>query len=129
MITPRMAIYAYLSADPDIQNLVGTRIYPQTVPQNPIFPLIVLNTISSTDERDLQGRAWSETRIQITAMADTLRKAETIIFTVRAKLEGYKGMMAGVLEVLDIETITYNPTYQDDVGLTHYHLDVLVKHK
>lgn len=129
MITPRMAIYAYLSADPDIQNLVGTRIYHQTPLQNPTFPLIVLNTISSTDDRDLQSRAWSETRVQITAMAEQLRQAETIILTARAKLEGYKGLMADALEVLDVETITYNPVYQDEVGQTHYYLDVLVKHK
>lgn len=128
-ITPRQAVYAHLRASPEIQALVGDRIYHQTPPLDATYPLIVLNTISNVDRRDLSAVAYSETRIQVTAMAVTLKDAETIALAIRKSLEGFSGLMAGALQVIDCQIVSYLPIYQDEVGQTHYHVDVLITHK
>ena len=136
-ITPRQAVYAYLRASPEIQALVGDRIYHQTPPLDATYPLIVLNTISNVDRRDLSAVAYSETRIQITAMANdppntpggSLKDAEKIAMAVRKSLEGFQGLMAGALQVIDCQVVSYLPIYQDGMGQTHYHVDVLITHK
>lgn len=128
-VTPRQAVYAHLQADASVAGLVGGRIYHQVPPLDATYPLIVLNTISSVDERDLAGVAFTRTRIQVTAMAATLKDAEVIALAVRKSLEGYTGMMAGALPVIGCRVDSYEPIYQEDVGQTHYHVDVIVTHK
>ncbi|MGE5585724.1 MAG: DUF3168 domain-containing protein [Bacillota bacterium] len=127
-VTPRQAVYAHLKGDLDVAALVGGRVYHQTAPDDATYPLIVLNTISNVDRRDLAGVAYVETRLQVTAMAATLAEAEAIALAVRASLEGFRGLMAGALEVIECRTIGYLPIYQEDVGQTHYHVDILVTH-
>lgn len=127
--TPREAVYAHLRADPDIQALVGTRVYHQTPPLNATYPLIIINTISNVDRRDLAAVFVTDTRLQITAMADSLKEAETIALAVRRSLEGYQGLLAGALPVLGCRTDGYTPIYDEDTGQTHYHVDFILTHK
>jgi len=128
-VTPRQAVYAHLNADPNITALVGSRIYHQTPPLHATYPLIVINTISNVDRRDLSAVFACDTRIQITAMAATLKEAESIAMAVRQSLEGFSGMMAGALQVISCRVDNYEPIYQDEVGQTHYHVDVMITHK
>lgn len=136
-VTPRQAVYAHLQADPNVAGLVGGRIYHQMPPLDASYPLIVINTISNVDRRDLSGVAYSETRIQITAMSASypegqqtrgLREAEAIAMAVRQSLEGYTGLMAGSLSVIGCRVVLYLPDYQEEVGQTHYHVTVVVAH-
>ncbi|MEW6048252.1 MAG: DUF3168 domain-containing protein [Bacillota bacterium] len=127
-VTPRQAVYAHLQADEAVSTLVGGRIYHQMPPLDATYPLIVINTVSSVDRRDLSGVAYTDTRVQITAMADTLAEAERIAMAVRQSLEGYTGMMAGVLPVIGCRVASYLPDYQEEVGQTHYHVIVVVAH-
>jgi len=128
-VSPREAVYAHLMSDPNITALVGDRIYHQTPDLDAAYPLIVLNTISNVNRRDLSSVFACDTRIQITIMADTLKEAETILATVRASLDGYNGMMAGHLPVLACLVDNFSPDYLEDVGQTHYHVDVIITHK
>lgn len=128
-VTPRQAVYAHLRADPDVTALVADRIYHQTPDPGATYPLLVLNTISNVDVRDLAGVAYTETRLQVTAMASTLKDAESIALAVRRSLEGVSGLMAGALSVIACRVATYEPIYQDEVGQTHYHVDVILMHK
>ncbi len=127
-VTPRQAVYAHLQADPNVADLVGGRIYHQTPPLEATYPLIVINTVSNVDRRDLSGVAYTETRVQITAMADTLAESERIAMAVRQSLEGYAGMMAGVLPVIGCRVASYLPDYQEEVGQTYYHVIVVLVH-
>lgn len=127
-VTPRQAVYAHLKADPDVTALVGGRVYHQTAPDGATYPLIVLNTISSVDRRDLSGVAYVETRVQVTAMAATLAEAEAIAMVVHKSLEGFSGLMAGALQVIGCRVAGYVPIYQEGVGQTHYHVDIIVIH-
>jgi len=128
-VLPREAVYAHLMADPNVTALVGDRIYHQKPDLDAAYPLIVLNTISNVPRRDLSAVFACDTRIQITVMADTLKEAETIAAAVRASLEGFSGMMVGYLPVLACVVDNFSPDYLEDVGQTHYHVDVIITHK
>ncbi len=127
-ITPRQAIYAHLKGDANVFALVGSRIYHVTPPLDSTYPLIVLNTISNVDRRDLVGVAYRETRLQVTAMASSLAEAEKIALAVRDSLEGFTGPMAGALTVIGCRVVSYMPIYHEETGQTHYHVDVIVTH-
>ena len=128
-MTPRQAVWNHLKNDPNVSTLVGGRIYHVTPPLDTAYPVITVNTISNVDRRDLSGVAWTETRIQVTAMAETLAEAETIALAVRASLEGFRGLMAGQLNVLDCRVVSYVPTYLPEVEQYHYAVDVMIRHK
>ncbi len=128
-VTPRQAVYAHLRADTNVSVLVGFRIYHQTPPLDAVYPLITLNTISNIDRRDLSAVFACDTRIQVTVMASTLKEAEDIAMAVRRSLEGFSGMMADALQVIGCRVENYMPIYQDEVGQTHYHVDVVLTHK
>src|SRR5690606_28343016 len=70
-VTPRKVVRAHLLADPQVAALVGDRIYYHIRPDGAEYPCIVLTTISDVPQRDLQGRAWTDTRIQLTVMSQT----------------------------------------------------------
>lgn len=127
-ITPRQAIYAHLKGDANVFALVGSRIYHQVPPLDATYPLIVVNTISNVERRDLSGVAYRETRLQITTMASSLAEAEQIALAVRDSLEGFVGLMAGVLPVIGCRVVSYMPIYQEETGQTHYHVDVVITH-
>jgi len=128
-VSPREAVYAHLMADPSVTARVEDRIYHQTPDLDAEYPLIVLNTISNQNRRDLSAVFACDTRIQITVMADTLKEAETIAAAVRASLDGFSGMMAGYLPVLACLVDNFSPDYLEEVGQTHYHIDLLITHK
>ena len=128
-MTPRQAVWNHLKNDPNVSALVGGRIYHVTPPLDTAYPVITVNTISNIDRRDLSGVAWTETRIQVTAMAETLAEAETIALAVRASLEGFDGMMGGQLRVWDCRVVNYAPTFFEEVGMHHYAVDVMIRHK
>ena len=127
-MTPRQAVWNRLTNDPSVSGLVGGRIYHVTPPQDAPLPLIVIDTVSNIDRRDLAGVAWVETRIQVTAMAASLADAERIALAVRASLNGFRGVM-GDLEVIDARVVGYLPTYLPEVGQYHYAVDVMIRHK
>lgn len=128
-VTPRKALYARLLADPNVTALVGDRIYHQTPDQDAIYPLLVLNTISNVDVRDLAGVAYTQTRIQVTAIAETLPEAESVAAAVRRSLNGFSGLMAGALPVMLCRVDNYEPMYEDELRQTHYYIDVILWHK
>lgn len=128
-VTPRMAVYKHLLETPEVAALVGDRIYHQVRDDGAAYPCIVIATIDDVDQRDLSGVAWTETRLQITAMATTLATAEQVVSAVKKALEGFTGMMAGVLPVIRCLIDEAVPIYQEDTGQTHYHVDVLIRHK
>ena len=127
-VTARRAVWKRLTEDPGVTALVGNRIYYQVRPDGATYPCIVLNVISVVPRRDLDGVAWTETRIQVTAMAQTEPVAEAVATAVRQALEGLQGAVAG-LPVISARVEQGVVIYQEDTGQTHHHVDVVVMHK
>ena len=128
-VTARKAVWRHLLETPAVTALVGDRIYHQVRPDGAEYPCVVLFTVSSLPRRDLHDVAWTETRLQITAMGLTEPSAESVALAVQQALEGFSGVMAGALYVIDCQVGAVFPDYQEESGQTHYHVDVIVIHK
>ena len=128
-VTPRKAVWKHLSDDQAIAALVGNRIDYDYRKDETELPCIIIADISDVPRRDLSGVAWRETRIQITAMANTKPGAEEIAQAIQAVLEGYSGMMAGALQVINCRVDAASPLYQEETGQYHYHVDVIITYK
>lgn len=87
-------LYAYLIAQTAIKNLIGKRLYPDKLPQDPVLPALVYNNVGGSPVNQHSGPATLEsTRFQIDAFARTSRDARLLIDAVRLALESYRGSM------------------------------------
>ena len=126
-LEPRQALYQYLAADAAVKSAVGNRLFQRAAPANTEKPyLVIWPPISRVRVRDLNGVAYKQARLQVTAVADSQTSAETAANAVIAAVEGFKGTMAGSFNV--IQTIVDNDNQIDypDVNEVHHHVDVLV---
>jgi hypothetical protein len=129
-VEPRQALYAHLSADPDVVAAVGSNIHQRRVPEGAPKPLIVIwPPQSRVPERDLDGPAYYRTRIQLTVMAATQPEAEKVARAVIAAVEGFAGLMAGVLPVLLVEVIDDSQIDQSGIDEIHHHVILRIAHK
>lgn len=92
------ALYAHLSTHAGLTALVGTRIYPQRLPQTPTLPAVTFFRVSGPTIQDFDGTAKTRARFQLdcwaegdTAYADAHEVADQVI----AALDGYGGQMGG----------------------------------
>jgi len=65
------AIYTVLVTDVDVSALVGTRVYPEQVPQGSAFPYITFLNVTSSPIRSLSGYSGvTKTMLQVDCFAD-----------------------------------------------------------
>lgn len=129
-VEPRQALYAHLRADPGVQAAVGERVYQRRVPDGAEKPLIVIYPpISRVPTRDLGSVAYQRARLQVTAMADTQPQAEAAAKAVISAVEGFSGLMAGVLPVILATVDNDRQTDQDGVDEIHHHVDITITYE
>lgn len=99
---------SFLLADADISDLVGTRIHPLTLPQNPTLPAITFQWISGTRSHHYQGPdGLSRPRIQFDCYASTYLEMEELSEALRARMDGFSGII-GDLETLSVQGIFFD---------------------
>jgi len=78
-------VYGYLTANAGLTALVGTRLYPNEAPNDPVVPFIVYYEFATPREQ-LMGNAIgvSKPRIQYSCYADTYTEAVAVIDALRA---------------------------------------------
>lgn len=85
------AIRHILVNDATVKTLT-TRIFPVTIPQDPIYPLILYTKISGMRDHILQGPSgFAHPRFQIDAFAETYTAAKSLANAIRKALDGYRG--------------------------------------
>lgn len=95
------ALFDYLSSDPAIAAIVGTRIYPMRLAEKTLIPAISWNRVST--QRQYTYDSYEDTdafvtaRVQINCWAYTHGEADELGGAVLAALSGYSGEMAGEL--------------------------------
>lgn len=90
------AIYYHLINDADVAALVGTRIYPNVIPQDASLPSLAYQVISRPGlmaHDGPSGLAWP--RVQFTVQADDYDQVVDLTNKVRIALDGYSGLMGG----------------------------------
>ena len=64
------AIYSILTNDPDVAFMVGTRIYPERIPLEAVYPAISFQLISDNPQQTKTGRSnFYNARVQINCFA------------------------------------------------------------
>lgn len=117
------ALRAFLLADPAIAARVGTRVYPQILPQNATLPAIVGTQTTGIRMSHLHGAAsLARPRYQLDAWDSSFTGAATLGALIRARSEAYVGTMPDprTSPVTDIITsmtfIDDREGYEDDVS-------------
>lgn len=85
------AIRHILVNDATVKTLT-TRIFPVTIPQDPIYPLILYTKISGSRDHILQGPSgFAHPRFQIDAWDESYTGAKSLANAIRKALDGYRG--------------------------------------
>jgi hypothetical protein len=78
-MTPSVAVKVRLAAIGAVTSLVGTRIYVDTLPQNPTLPAIRISRISELEVAHLRGVGVAKrARVQVDAIALSLETATSV---------------------------------------------------
>lgn len=137
-IEPRQALYAHLLADARVNAAVSTRVYQRRVPLGAVKPLILIYPpIITAPTHDLDGVAWLTARLQVTAFAcddpDTGEaaqpQAERAARAVIAAVNGFSGLMAGKLRVIQATVDSDHQADQEETDEIRHHVDVVIKYK
>jgi hypothetical protein len=111
------ALVAYIKTVAEITSLIGTggacRIYPLKLPQNPDYPAVTYQVISSPRHHDIEV---AYPRIQYTSFARTYGQTKELADLIRLHLQRLKGVLSGA-SIKQIEYINSVEFYQDDTQI------------
>lgn len=89
-------LVAYLSNEPGMAGLVGTRIYPLVIPEKKKLPAIAYQQISAPREYTHSGQEdMVSARFQFTVQAASFPQIRATVIALRRALSGYRGPMGG----------------------------------
>ena len=95
LTTPADAVVVYLKADPALAAWVGTRIYQAHLPQSPLYPAIVVQSVSEPRTYHARGVTdLAQTRLQVDVYASETNGGnqqnvvDVAAYTVDARLSG-----------------------------------------
>ncbi len=132
------AIRSYLLGKSAVTAVVGTRIFPDFMPQsNSTFPCIVMLQISQTPAHTLAtGAGYSESRLQIDIYAAHASERDSLTEIVRNELQGFPvagetaGLAGTVTSVVYINSrdLYEPPTANSDKGTFRNSTDYWARH-
>lgn len=121
------AIATVLQADAAVTALVGTRIYPLKMPQNPTLPAIVHQRISTTPDMLAEGPGFAPMRVQLSLWASSFDGARALAAAVVGVLHGYHGPIGiGGLRLARLLNLTDD--YEPETKLFRVIADFRVSH-
>jgi hypothetical protein len=126
-MTLETELRAYTLADATVAGLVGTRMYPQKLPQNPTLPALVYQRIDTRREHAHDGPdQLPRPRMQIAAWASSSATAWDVVNAVRERLDGYRGAM-GAIDVQSCLCVGERDQDDPDTGRTGVTQDYLIQ--
>ncbi len=107
----------HLENSPEVTALIGDRIYPVKLPQNPTYPAITYFQVSGSPIYTKQGRHGTRPRVQISCWAKSYTQVKQLAEKVKLAMDGYAK-----------ENLHQNETdiYEDDVSVYHVPLDFII---
>lgn len=117
-MTLEEAIFYKLSHDANITALVGSRIYPVKMPDNPTFPAISFQSIFVERMHAMTGAVNGTTRaqVQIDSRATTPAAARTIAKKVHNALNGFSGTIDSLV-VGSCLSISEQSFFEDEIDV------------
>lgn len=121
------AIVDKLMNDVTVTNLIGTRLYPQVVPQDVARPSVAYQKIDSVPVATRSIAMLARTTIQFTCEADDYAGAKEVAAALRASLSGWHDeysdpMVFGVVEANESDGYSEQhlaPVVRVDVSVWH----------
>jgi hypothetical protein len=97
-------IYNRLSTDGDILAYVGTKIYPDIVPQNVQYPFVVYTIVNSlpVDFKDGQSNL-EEITLQVDVYTQNYDDTQILSNLIRNRLDRF----VGIIESVEVQSIKY----------------------
>ena len=90
-------LYSFLTNQSSITDLVSTRIYPQILPQEPVYPAITFRQDSHDYEETFEGQGgMTDSYYSIDAWAKTFAEAMSIGNVVRNAMQNTVGEFGGI---------------------------------
>jgi hypothetical protein len=120
-------LYTRLTTDIGVAALVGTRVYPLILPQDPILPAVVYRRIS-TGEFHTHDEAGGlrESRVQVDCLAQTYAGAKQIATAVLSSLNGWLDRDNDILACLLQNEFE---VYEDITGISRIIIDFMIKYR
>lgn len=130
------AIYSKLTSTTAITNLVGTRIYPLQLPQNPTYPAIAYQCVSRTPIRDSDnalGLLRSRFQFDIYTLRDVPDQsgdinALNIAAALRSTLDTWRETIDSIRVVLSMYD-SENMSYIGGLNLYQISIDFMITHE
>lgn len=114
-MTIETEIRARLASDGAVAGLIGGRIYPLKLPQQPTYPALTYNRVSGPRLHDLQGSARrAMPRITINSWAEDYDVALVLAQAVRLCLDGFIGRLTTLQATIRIENEI--DLFEDEAG-------------
>lgn len=108
---------------------VGSRVYPQVLPQNPVLPALTYHQVSGPAERSHSGNSnLTKARYQISCWSKNYLEVKSIAVTITQALNGYKGG-AGTKTIQASFKANEIDDYEPDTGLRRAIVDVIITHR
>lgn len=126
------ALFSHLKSHAGLSALVGTRIYPQIMPQGVTMPAVTYQKISGPREYSHGGPSeLAHPRFQLSCWAKNYSTAKDIAEQVRLALQAYRGTMGGAGGVTVYGAFLENEIdlYESDTRLYHIPVDFSIWHK
>ncbi len=84
----------FLSADPGVSGLIGSRIYPRLLPQNATLPAVVYSQVSGLRVTTHDKAAnFTDQVYQFECVASDYKSMKKLAEKVRQAMEGFQGTM------------------------------------
>ena len=123
-------IYNRLSTDNDILAYVGTKIYPDIVPQNVQYPFVVYTIVNSlpVDFKDGQSNL-EEITLQVDVYTQNYDDTQELSNLIRNRLDRFVGIVEGV----EVQSIKYmsatSQVFNAELSVYWMSIDFMVKMK
>lgn len=123
------ALYTRLTSVSTVSDLVGTRVYPLHLPQNPTYPAVTYSRVSTRRGMTHDGpgdMAWP--RFQFDCYGLSYSVAKAVANAVRVTLNGFSDLVDGV-DICAIFFLNEVDDFNDDVEVFRVAVDFRVIHK
>lgn len=137
-MTIEQALETYLIGVPAVAALIvdgaGSRLYPQALPQDPVYPAVTYSVISNPVVESHGGNsALAHPRVQFDCWSTDYIQAKTVAREIRRALQGVKGIMGGAGGV-DVDGVDFEDgsagrdLFDDELGLHGVQIDCVIWH-
>ena len=122
------ALYTHLTGNSSVAALVGTRIYPVTLPQDPVLPCITYQVVAEPRVHALDGASAPMPYVQIDCWAATYLAAGGLADVVSGVLDSFRGTLGGTLSVSACRQRSRREVYEPETKEHRVSLDFSITH-